>query len=122
MNLFLDTLGVTGGIVLAIVAGVIILTLFYRCLTWMNDAGAKPETLAIRGILKTETLATVHLLGGQVFERVRFIGFTHSESMKMRFPLELNGMVILEDEQRKQFLIRAKNIQMIVIAPESSST
>lgn len=56
--------------------------------------------------------------GEQVFERVRFLGFTNSESMKMRFLLERSGMVILEDGQQKQFLIRARNIQMIVIAPE----
>jgi len=122
MTLFLETLGVTGGVVLAIVAGVVILTLFYRCLAWINDAGTKPETMAIRGILKKDTWATVHLVGGQVFERVRFLGFANSESMKMRFPFELNGMVILEGGQQKQFLIRARSIQMIVIAPEPVTT
>ena len=49
----------------------------------------------------------------------RFIGFTNTETMKAHLPFELNGMVILEDEQKTRFPVRAKNIKMIVVAAEA---
>ena len=56
--------------------------------------------------------------GEETFERVRFIGFTNTESLKTHLPYDLNGMVILEDQEGRRFLVRAKAIRMIVIAPE----
>jgi hypothetical protein len=44
----------------------------------LSGAGAKPETIAVRGILKKDTIATVHLAGGDIFERVRFIGLRNN--------------------------------------------
>jgi hypothetical protein len=84
----------------------------------MDNRGAKPETIAVRGVLKKDTWATVHMTGAEVFERVRFIGFTSTESIKTHIPGELGGMVILEDPEGKRFLVRAKAIRMIVIAPQ----
>ena len=55
--------------------------------------------------------------GGETFDRVRFIGFTNTDSLKTRLPYELNGMVILEDERGCRFLVRAKAIRMIVVEP-----
>lgn len=121
MHPFTETVSVVGAVVTAIVAGIMVLTLFFRGMAWISGASAKPETVAVRGVLKKDTLATVHLVGGTKFERVRLIGFTNSETMKTHLPFELNGMVILEDEQKQRFLVRAKNIQMIVIAPEGDS-
>ena len=57
--------------------------------------------------------------GSETFDRVRLIGFTNTESMKTHLPYELNGMVILEDERERRFLVRAKAIRMIVVEPES---
>lgn len=121
MHTFVETLGFVGAVVIASVAGIIVLTLFYRGLSWLSGEGSKPETIAVRGVLKRDTLATVHLAGGQKFERVRFIGFTNSETMKTHLPFELNGMVILEDEQKQRYLVRARNIQMIVVTPPPDS-
>jgi hypothetical protein len=59
------------------------------------------------------------MVGGSQFDRVKFVGFTNTESFKTNLPHELNGMVILEDEQRRQTLIRAKDIRMIVVEPPS---
>jgi hypothetical protein len=122
MQLFVDTLSSVGGVVTAMVGGVVVLTLFYRGLAWLSADGEKPNTIALRGVLKRDTLATVHLAGGQKFERVRFVGFTNSEALKTHLPFELNGMVILEDEQKLMYLVRARNIQMIVIAPTPAPT
>ena len=46
------------------------------------------------------------------------MGFTSSESIKAHIPYDLNGMVILENPDGRRFLVRAKAIRMIVIAPE----
>jgi hypothetical protein len=118
---FIETVSVAGGIAAAIVGAVIILTLFYRGLTWLTK-GAKPDPLEVAGILKKNTLANVHVAGHKPFERVRFLGYTNSESMKTHLPWELNGMVILEDESQARFLVRAKDIKMIEIPSEKDGT
>lgn len=120
MHPFIETVSVAGGIAAAIVGAVIILTLFYRGLTWLTK-GAKPDPLEVAGILKKNTLANVHVAGHKPFERVRFLGYTNSESMKTHLPWELNGMVILEDESQARFLVRAKDIKMIEIPSEGES-
>jgi hypothetical protein len=114
-----STLGVA---VLCIVLGIIALAIFFMLLGRISRAGATPETLAVRGILKKDTWAKVYMSGSEDFERVRFIGFTNTESMKTHLPYELNGMVILEDPQGRRFLIRAKAIRMIVVDPENAGS
>jgi len=63
----------------------------------------------------------VHVAGHKPFERVRFLGYTNSQSMKTHLPWELDGMVILEDESQARFLVRAKDIKMIVIPSEGAA-
>ena len=89
-----STLGVG---VLCIVLGIIALAIFFTVLGRISREGPPPETIAIRGILTRDTWAKVYMSGSEDFERVRFIGFTNTESMKTHLPYELNGMVILED-------------------------
>lgn len=122
MHPFVETISIAGAVVAVIVAAIVVLTLFFRGLSWISSAGSVPDTIAVRGVLKKDTLATVHLSGGELFERVRFIGFTNTETMKTRLPYELNGMVILEDEKKQRYLVRAKNIRMIIVAPDPEST
>lgn len=117
MHPFVETISVAGGIVAALSGAIVFLTLFFRGISWMSG-GAKPDTIAVRGILKKSTLATVHVAGSQPFERVRFLGFTSSQGMKTQLPWELNGMVILEDQSKTRFFVRAKDIRMIVVPPE----
>jgi hypothetical protein len=93
------------------------LALFFQVMGWIANRGARPETMAVRGVLKKGTWATVHMSGAETFERVRFVGFTNTESIKTHLPYDLNGMVILEDEAGRRFLVRAKAIRMIVIEP-----
>jgi len=50
-------------------------------MSWITG-GAKPDTIAVRGVLKKDTLAIVHVAGHKPFERLRFIGFTNSQTMK----------------------------------------
>lgn len=96
------------------------LAIFFTILSRLNQSGAKPNTMAVRGILKKDTWATVHMSGSETFECVRFIGFTNTESIKTHLPYELNGMVILEDPDKRRFLVRAKAIRMIVVDPDQN--
>lgn len=118
MHPFVETVSIAGAVAAAIVASIVVLTLFYRGLAWLTG-GAKPDTLAVRGVLKKNTLATVHVAGHKPFERVRFVGFTNSQTMKTHVPFELNGMVILEDEKKTRYLVRAKDIKMIIVPSDT---
>lgn len=118
----IETFSTFGVGVLCIALGIIALAIFFSVLSWLGGRGAKPETMAVRGILKKDTWATVHMSGAETFERVRFIGFTNTESMKTRLPYDLNGMVILEDPEGKRYIVRAKAIRMIVIAPAAEGS
>jgi len=110
-----STLGVG---VLCIVLGIMMLAIFFTVLSRISNAGAKPETMSVRGVLKKGTWTKVYMAGGETFERVRFVGFTNTESPKTHLPYELNGMVILEDESGCRFMVRAKVIRMIVVDRE----
>ncbi len=110
-----STLGVG---VLCIVLGIMALAVLFTLLNRIGNAGAKPETMSVRGVLKKDTWAKVHMAGDETFDRVRFVGFTNTESLKTHLPYELNGMVILEDERKCRYLVRAKAIRMIVVESE----
>lgn len=113
----IETFSTFGVGILCAVLGIIALAVFFTVLNRLSSSGSKPETMAVRGVLKKDTWATVHMSGAETFERVRFIGFTNTESIKTHLPYDLNGMVILEDQEGRRFLVRAKAIRMIVIAP-----
>ena len=113
----LETFSTFGVGILCVALGIMALAIFFKALSWFGSRGAKPETMAVRGVLKKDTWVTVHMAGSEMFERVRFIGFTNTSSMKTHLPYDLNGMVILEDQEKKRYLVRAKAIRMIVIAP-----
>ena len=106
--------------VLCIVLGVMALAIFFTMLSRLSSGDAKPDTLSVRGILKKDTWATVHMSGAETFDRVRFVGFTNTDSMKTHLPYELNGMVILEDESGRRMMVRAKAIRMIVVQPNDA--
>jgi len=117
INMF-STFGV---VVACIVLGIMALSIFFSLLNWIWGSGAKPEALTIRGTLKKDTWATVHMTGTETFERVRLIGFIGGENIKgPQLPYDLYGMVILEDELGAQFIVRAKSIRMISIPPAKS--
>jgi len=113
----IETFSTFGVGVLCAVLGVIALGVFFTALAWFNTSGEKPEAVAVRGVLKKDTWATVHMAGAETFDRVRFVGFTSAGGVKTLLPHDLGGMVILEDPAGRRFLVRAKAIRMIVIAP-----
>lgn len=117
----IETLSTVGVSVLCIVLGIMLVSIFFWLASLIKGTGKEPDTIAVRGVLTKSTWATVHLVGSEVFEQVKFIGFTNSDSFKTHLPYELNGMVILQDQEGRQFLVRAKSIRMIVVEPETDS-
>ena len=114
----IETFSTFGVGVLCLALAVMALALFFKAMSWLGNLGAKPEDMAIRGVLKKDTWATVYVTGAKTFDQVRFVGFTNSASIKTHLPYDLDGMVILEDRHGKRYLIRAKAIRMIVIPSE----
>lgn len=82
----IETFSTFGVGILCAVPGIIALAIFFTALSWLSGRGAKPETMAVRGVLKKDTWVTVHMSGAETFERVRFIGFTNTESIKTHLP------------------------------------
>ncbi len=117
----MSTLSSFGVGILCIVVGIMVLTVFFKLLNRLSRE-VKPTAITLRGVLKKDTWATVHMTGHTTFEHVRFIGFTSNENFKTVLPFELHGMVILEDKEGRQSLVRAKDIRMIVIAPQHEKT
>ena len=114
MQSFLETVSVTGAIAVAIVTAIVVLTLFYRGLDWLGR-GDSLDKISMRGVTKQGTRATVYVAGRKPFEHVRIVGVTDSREMKSNLPWELSGMVVLEDELATRFVVRAKDIKMIVV-------
>ncbi len=110
-----------GVAILCIALGIMGLAIFFKILSRLSQMGAKPDAMAVRGILKKDTWATVYMTGAKTFDRVRFIGFINSANIKTQLPYELNGMVVLEDPDERRFLVRAKAIRMIVIDPDQNA-
>lgn len=118
MHTFQETAGAFGGAATVIVGTIVFLTLFFKAIAWLSRQGAAPETMGVRGVVGKNHLVAVHLTNGRTFDGVRLIGFTNSQSAKAHLPFELNGMVILEDEQQQRYLVRAKDVKMIVVPPK----
>src|SRR4051812_11855946 len=97
----IETFSTFGVGVLCLALGIMALAVFFNALSWLGSRGGKPDTLAVRGVLKKDTWATVYMSGAETFAQVRFIGFTNTESIKTHLPYDLNGMVILEDREGK---------------------
>jgi hypothetical protein len=120
MHPFLEQFAIVGGAIAAIVAGIVVLAVFFSLLSRLGS-GAQPEAISIRGVLPAGALADVQMASGKNFEQVRFVGFTSSESIKSNLPYELNGMVILENGQGERILVRAKDIRTIVVPAEANA-
>jgi hypothetical protein len=115
-----ETFSTFGVGILCISLGIMALAAFFKLLSCLGSFGRSAEPISVRGVLTKSTWATVHMSSGAgTFQRVRIMGFTNRESMKTNLPYDLHGMVILEDQNAKRFLVRAKAIRMIVIEPET---
>jgi hypothetical protein len=112
---FVETISVVGAVGIVFTAVIVTLVVFFRGISWIT--GKKPENLSIRGVIAKTTVVTVHMVGDKSFEKVQFVGFTSAQGSKAHLPWGLEGMVILENEEHQRYLVRAKDIKMIVVPP-----
>ncbi|HAI14570.1 MAG TPA: hypothetical protein DCM28_22885 [Phycisphaerales bacterium] len=115
MHPFEQTISIVGPIVVSI----IVLTLFFKFMSWIvsqSKGKETPRNITLTGILDKNTSATIHVGSSQCFENVRIIGFTDSASFKDAFPHSMHGMLILEHQDGRRILIQAKNVRMIELS------
>lgn len=109
MDVFTSTLG----FVAAIVIGIVTITLFVLTVGAIQRKMGDPDIVKVGKLLKGAELINVHLAGGRVLEKVKFVGFTGNDGIKRGIPYQLMGMVILETSVGTRMMIRADKISMI---------
>ena len=73
-----------------------------------------PAIIKMKGFLKDASWINVHLAGGKLLERVKFVGFTdHSSAKGRHIPYQLSNMVVLETAAGKRILVRSDAVKMI---------
>lgn len=113
MQLFLNTLASVGGVIAAIILGIAALVLFFKILSRF-DVDANSDPLAVSNVVGATEDATVHVLGGRVFENVRVSGLEGGQMYGS------DGLVTLEDADGNRFLVREKHIRLIEVPAKRS--
>jgi hypothetical protein len=110
MEMFYTTFGFVGAIVL----GIVILAVFFKVVGLLQAKMGAPANIKMKGFLKDAAWINVHLAGGKLLERVKFVGFTDQSSAKGgHIPYQLSNMVVLETAAGKRILIRSDAVKMI---------
>lgn len=110
MEMFYNTFGFVGAIVL----GIVILAIFFKVVGLLQTKMGAPAIIKMKGFLKDAAWINVHLAGGKLLERVKFVGFTdHSSAKGGHIPYQLSNMVVLETAAGKRILIRSDAVKMI---------
>ncbi len=99
--------------IVAICMGVIILAAFFAILSVIKNRMAPAQYLKIKGFLNDAQLVDVHLTSGKLIEKVRFIGFTDSSSIKGDAPYQLHNMIVFETEDKRRLMLRGDLIKII---------
>src|SRR6266446_9742887 len=109
-----DSFQAVFGFVAACVVGVIVLAVFFQGLAMLNRRFGPSAEIKFREVLKRDTWLNVHLAGGKVLERVQFLGFTDSHSVKGgNVPYHLANMMILRTCAGRRVLLRADSVKML---------
>ncbi len=110
MEIFYNTFGFVGAVVL----GIIILAAFFKVVGVLQSKMGALGIIKMKGFLKDAAWINVHLAGGKLLERVKFVGFTdHSSAKGGHIPYQLSNMVVLETSAGKRILIRSDAVKMI---------
>ncbi len=100
---------------MAFVVGLMILSLFYKLLSMIGRTKAEPPLIRMQSFFKNAEYVDLHLSGHKLLRKVKIIGVSEASQFgKGGLPFELNGMIVLERENAKRLMIKAKAIQMIV--------
>jgi hypothetical protein len=110
MEPFLNTFGIVAGLVL----GIVILTLFFKLVWFIQSKVSRTDFVKVNGLLKDAKSINVHLEDGTILEHVAFVGFIDSGLTKDgRIPYQFVNMVVLETTEQRRILVKADSIKMI---------
>ena len=110
------------GPVIAVAIGIMILAVFFKVMAAVGKKADEPAIIKLKSFFKDAEFVDVHLSGTNILKRVRVIGVSDvSQIGKGGFPYELNGMVVVEKENKKRIMIKAEAISMIVEADEEAN-
>jgi hypothetical protein len=110
MDVFISTIG----FIAAVVIGIVTMTLFFLAVGAVQRKLGDPDIVKVGKLLKGAEWINVHLAGGRVLEKVKFVGFAGNNGIKGgHIPYQLMGMVILETSAGTRLIIRADKISMI---------
>jgi hypothetical protein len=110
----METFYITFGFVGAICAGVGLLAGFFTLLSWLKRLTHPSGIVEFRALSKSGKLVNVHLSGGKILQRYRFIGFSDNASLKGGgLPYQLANMLVLESATGARTYLRADSVKMI---------
>jgi hypothetical protein len=100
-------------VVAALCFGIIIVSLFFMLLNYVNKAISGRKVVKLKGFIKDAALVNIHLIGGKTLEQMKFVGFTDGPSPKGNIPFQLRNRVVLENAKGLRILLKADSIKMI---------
>jgi hypothetical protein len=81
-----------------------LLAVFFKIMGLFGKKADESPLIKLKGFFKDAELVDVHLGGTNILKRVRVIGVSDGSQIgKGGFPHELNGMVVLEKEDKKDY-------------------
>ena len=112
MEIFMETFYAVFGPVIALCAGIIILTLFFTAIGYFKRVTRGFNVIKMKGFIKNDKLINVHLRNGKILTEVCFVGFTDQSSTNTAIPHQLSKMVVLETVKGVRMYIKSDSVQM----------
>jgi hypothetical protein len=109
----MDTFYQVFGFVAAICIGIIVLTAFFTAVGYFKNKTRGFEIVKMKGFVKDGRLVNVHMSSGQVYQSLRFIGFSDQNSTKGGVPFQLSQMVVCERQKGARVFFRPDSVRII---------
>jgi hypothetical protein len=119
----MDTFSQAIAVVSAICFGIFAIVIFMTVFNYLKNliGGTSGKTLVAQDFIKKDSLVTVRLNGGEIIERVKFIGFTTSKIHgKDPIPFTFSKMAVFENGNHERLFIPSVTIQFIKEIPTQS--
>lgn len=108
----MELFGRVFGVVLAICAGVILLTLFSKLMN-LVERPRRAIVVRIDGLLNGGRMVNIHFANGKQISAVMLVGFTNEKSTKGMLPYQFIRMLVCETSTGSRMLIRPDAVRII---------
>jgi len=109
-----ETFFITFGWVCALVAGVVMLTLFFMVVGRINRKFAPSGIIKFKGLLEEQRPVDVVLENGERLTGVKLVGFTESNPGKGQpMPYQLNHLAVFQKPDGARLFIRPDSIKYL---------